>query len=44
MLKEGYKIKAGTLLIEFDKEEIEKEYDITSPIIISNFTEIKRMH
>ncbi|WP_288519956.1 PTS glucose transporter subunit IIA [uncultured Brachyspira sp.] len=40
-VKEGYKIKAGTLLIEFDKEEIEKEYDITSPIIISNFTELK---
>ena len=40
-IKEGYKIKAGTLLIEFDKEEIEKEYDITSPIIISNFTELK---
>ena len=40
-VKEGYKVKAGTLLIEFEKEEVEKEYDITSPIIISNFTELK---
>lgn len=40
-VKEGHRIKAGTLLIEFEKEEVEKEYDITSPIIISNFTDLK---
>ena len=42
-VKEGSKVKAGTLLIEFDKEEIEKEYDITSPIIIPNFSELKSL-
>ena len=40
-VKEGDKVKAGTLLIEFEKEEVEKEYDITSPIIISNYSELK---
>ena len=40
-VKEGHKVKEGTLLIEFDKEVVEKEYDITSPIIISNFAELK---
>lgn len=36
-VKEGDKVKAGTLLIEFDKENIEKEnYDIVSPIVITN--------
>ncbi|WP_295155132.1 PTS glucose transporter subunit IIA [uncultured Brachyspira sp.] len=43
-VKEGDKIKAGALLIEFDKEEIEKEYDITSPIIIPNFSELKSLN
>ena len=42
-VKEGSKVKAGALLIEFDKEEIEKEYDITSPIIIPNFSELKSL-
>ncbi len=43
-VKEGDKVKAGTLLIEFDKEEVEKEYDITSPIIIPNFSELKALN
>ena len=42
-VKEGDKVKAGTLLIEFEKEEVEKEYDITSPIIISNYSELKSL-
>ena len=42
-VKEGDKIKVGTLLIEFEKEEVEKEYDITSPIIISNYSELKSL-
>ncbi|WP_297204418.1 PTS glucose transporter subunit IIA [uncultured Brachyspira sp.] len=42
-VKEGDKVKAGTLLIEFDKYEVEKEYDITSPIIIPNFSELKSL-
>ena len=42
-VKEGDKVKVGTLLIEFDKEEVEKEYDITSPIIIPNFSELKSL-
>ena len=35
--------RIGTLAFQaaLNKEEIEKEYDITSPIIISNFTELK---
>lgn len=42
-VKEGDKVKVGTLLIEFDKEEVEKEYDITSPVIITNFSELKSL-
>lgn len=42
-VKEGDKVKAGALLIEFEKEEVEKEYDITSPIIISNYSELKSL-
>ncbi|WP_302279990.1 PTS sugar transporter subunit IIA [Brachyspira pilosicoli] len=42
-VKEGDKVKADTLLIEFEKEEVEKEYDITSPIIISNYSELKSL-
>ena len=42
-VKEGDKVKVGTLLIELDKEEVEKEYDITSPIIIPNFSELKSL-
>ena len=42
-VKEGDKVKVGTLLIEFDKEEVEKEYDITSPVIIPNFSELKSL-
>ncbi|MEI0531778.1 PTS glucose transporter subunit IIA [Brachyspira pilosicoli] len=42
-VKEGDKVKAGTLLIEFEKEEVEKEYDITSPIIMSNYSELKSL-
>ena len=42
-VKEGDKIKAGTLLIEFDKEEVEKLYDISSPVIIPNFSELKSL-
>lgn len=42
-VKEGDKIKAGSLLIEFDKAEVEKEYDISSPIIIPNFSELKSL-
>ena len=42
-VKEGDKVKTGTLLIEFEKEEVEKEYDITSPIIISNYNELKSL-
>ena len=42
-VKEGDKVKAGTLLIEFEKSEVEKEYDITSPIIIPNFSELKSL-
>ena len=43
-VKEGDKVKTGTLLIEFDKEQVEKEYCITSPIIIPNFTKLKSLH
>ncbi|WP_300370768.1 PTS glucose transporter subunit IIA [Brachyspira sp.] len=43
-VNEGDKVKTGTLLIEFDKEEVEKEYDITSPIIIPNFSELKSLN
>ena len=42
-VKEGDKVKTGDLLIEFDKEEVEKEYDITSPVIIPNFSELKSL-
>lgn len=42
-VKEGDKVKVATLLIEFDKEEVEKEYDITSPVIIPNFSELKSL-
>lgn len=39
----GDKVKKGDLLIEFDLEEIRKEYDIITPVVITNaedFTEI----
>ena len=46
----SYEVKADTEQVQTvqesnnlpsTEEEIEKEYDITSPIIISNFTELK---
>ena len=39
----GDKVKKGDLLIEFDLEEIRKEYDTITPVVITNaedFTEI----
>lgn len=42
-VKEGDKVKTGALLIEFDREQVEKDYDITSPVIIPNFSELKSL-
>lgn len=43
-VKEGDHVKAGTLLIEFDKDSIEKEnYDLVSPIVITNTQNCKNV-
>ena len=37
LVKEGYVVKAGTPLLEFDKEAIERAgYDLTTPVLVIN--------
>lgn len=35
-VKDGDKIKKGTLLVEFDLEEIKKKYDTITPVLVTN--------
>ena len=35
-VRDGDVVKAGTLLIEFDLEEIKKKYDAITPILVTN--------
>lgn len=35
-VKDGDTVKAGTLLIEFNLEEIKKNYDTIAPILVTN--------
>ena len=44
MKKTGDEVKKGDVLLTFEKEKIEQEYDLMTPVIISNanrYREIK---
>lgn len=43
-VKQGDMVKAGELLIEFDIKEIEKDYNIITPVLISNFDRFKEIY
>ncbi len=44
-VKEGDKVKAGDLLVEFDLEKIkEAGYDVTTPVVICNSNEYKEVN
>ncbi|WP_313127915.1 PTS sugar transporter subunit IIA [Anaerocolumna sp.] len=44
-VKEGDKVKAGDLLVEFDLEKIkEAGYDVTTPVVICNSNEYKEIN
>ena len=43
-VEDGQRIKKGDLLLTFDVEKINEEYDVTTPVIVTNPTNYQSVH